>query len=323
MSPNSPIRITFLLFDGFSNMVLANAVEPLRAACDLSGRALFDWQIVTTSGAPARSSSGLVMQAEEALADAGPAEALVLVAGYGARDQAGDPATRAAIREAARLVQTVVGLDMGAWLMAAAGLLSGRRATVHWQEIDAFAEEFLGLDAVAGSQVIDGDRMSAGSATSAMALILDIIRQTAGDALAYDVSTLFIYDTAEERLAESGALSPGLGRAIREMLKHVEEPLPLDRIAARAGLAPRSLDRRFRRELDVSAGGYYRSVRLARAQSLALETSLSVREIAAQTGFSSAATLSRAFRDHYGQTLSEARKRARGRSGRNRAGAGG
>ncbi|WP_370284333.1 GlxA family transcriptional regulator [Pseudooceanicola sp.] len=311
MASETPLRITFLLFDGFSNMVLANAVEPLRAACNLSGRGLFRWRIATLDGASVRSSSGLVLKAETPAAAAGPADMLVLVAGYGAREQAADPQVRRLVRAAARRAVSVVGLDMGAWILAAAGLMNGRRATVHWQELDAFAEEFLEVEAVARSHVIDRDRMSAGSATSAMSLILEVIRGAAGDALAYDVSTLFVYDSAEARRAESGALSPLLGRAVREMLKHIEEPLPLGAIAERAGVAPRTLDRMFSRELGVSAGSYYRSLRLGQAQTLAAETSLPVHAIAARTGFSSAATLSRAFRGQFGLTLTASRRRAR------------
>ncbi|WP_375688601.1 GlxA family transcriptional regulator [Pseudooceanicola sp. LIPI14-2-Ac024] len=312
MTSEPPLTLTFVLFPGFSNMVLANAVEPFRAACDMSGRPLFDWRIATIDGAPVKSSSELWIQAEAALAEVPPGDALVLVAGYGAREEAARRAVRTAVRQAARKASFVVGLDMGAWILAAAGLLQGRRATVHWHEVDAFAEEFLDVDVVAENFVIDGDRLSAGSATSAMALILDMIRDTAGDALAYDVSTLFIYDDAERRRADSGALSPQLGRAVRTMLKTIEEPLPLSEIADQAGVSLRTLDRMFERELGVSAGAYYRSVRLSHAQSLATATDMKAKAIATRTGFASSATLSRAYKAHFGQTMSAARRRARG-----------
>ncbi|QPM92286.1 GlxA family transcriptional regulator [Pseudooceanicola algae] len=303
----SPVQITFLLLDGFSNMVLASAIEPLRAACDLSGRRLFKWRIASIDGAGVRASSGLMLQADLALTQAGRVDVLVVIAGYGAREQAARSDLRIALRKAALKADALVGLDMGAWIAAAAGLLTGRRATVHWHEVDAFAEEFPGVTVVAESHVGDPDRMSAGSANSAMALMLDVIRRAAGDALAYDVSTLFVHDSREARRDDSGLLSPGLGRAIRAMLKHVEDPLPMVQIAGHAGLSLRTLDRHFRQELDVSAGAYYRSVRLARAQSLAVETSLTVREIATRTGFSSSATLARAFQAHYGRTLTATR----------------
>lgn len=307
MPSNRPFEITFLLFDGFSNMVLASAIEPLRAACDLSGQQLFTWQVATLEGRHARGSSGLQLQADVILEASGPVDALVVVAGYGAREEVDAPAVRVAVRAAARQADSVIGLDMGAWIMATAGLLYARRATVHWHELDAFAEGFTDVKVVAGSHVIDRDRQSAGSATSAMELMLELIRDRAGDALAYDVSTLFIYDTAEARQAESGTLSPRLGRAVRQMLKFIEEPKPLSAVATHAGVSLRSLDRMFHRELGVSAGQYYRRLRLNRAQGLAQETSMPVREIAVRCGFCSAATLSRAFRSYFGRTITEMR----------------
>jgi len=311
MSPDRPFELTILPFDGFSNMVLASAVEPLRAACDISGDSLFRWQVATIGGQPVRSSSGMQLRTDLALEEVESSDALVIVAGYGVREQAEPPQVRAALRTAARQADSLIGLDMGAWIMAASGLLYGRRATVHWYELDAFAETFLDVDVVADSYVVDHDRQSAGSATAAMSLILDLIRDRAGDALAHDVSTLFVYDTAEARRADSGALSPRLGRAVRFMLKFIEEPVPLVAVSIHAGVSLRSLDRMFHRELGVSAGEYYRRLRLTQARSLAMETRMPTHEIAARTGFGSAATLARAFKVQFGSTITELRRTAR------------
>lgn len=313
---DTPPRIAFLPFDGFSNMVLASAVEPLRAACDLSGRRLFEWSMTTIDGAPVRSSSGLRLQADGALDAAGPLDALVVVAGYGARDAAREPGVSAALRSAAARADNLIALDMGAWILAAAGLLQGRRATVHWQEIDAFAEAFLGVEAVSESQVADGDRQSAGSASAAMALLLALIRDRAGEALAHDVGMLFAHERGAGHREDAPPRPPALGRAIRSMLKHLEEPQALGRIAQEAGVSPRALQRAFRDDLGIPAGAYYRRLRLSRAQGLALETRLPATEIAARTGFRSAATLSRAFRAHFGQTLTDARRAAARRGSR-------
>lgn len=311
MSPERPFQLAILPFDGFSNMVLASAVEPLRAACDISGADLFRWQVATLGGQPVRSSSGMQLRADIALKEVESADALVVVAGYGVREQAEPPEVRAAMRRAARQADSLIGLDMGAWIMAASGLLHGRRATVHWYELDAFAEAFLQVEVVADNYVVDRDRQSAGSATSAMSLILELIRDRAGDALAHDVNTLFVYDTAEARRADSGALSPRLGRAVRWMLKYIEEPLPLAAVSMHAGVSLRSLNRMFHRELGVSAGEYYRRLRLTQARGLAIETSMPTHEIAARTGFGSAATLARAFKVQFGSTISELRRGTR------------
>lgn len=313
MSPETPHRILFVLFDGFSNMVLASAVEPLRAAQSLSRVAPFSWQLATLSGDAARSSSGLRISPDTALSASAPYDTLFLVCGYGARQLAQKPIL-AAIRKAARRARLVGGLDMGPWLLAEAGLLKGHRATLHWQELAAFEERFLDVDVSAERFVIDRQRITAGGASTVMSLMLKLIRDAAGDALAFDVSNLFVYDVeghySRDRGARSQALvkTPQLEQAIIEMRRRVEEPAPIAQIAAAVGLSPRSLDRLFHRELGLPPGRYFQMVRLNLARSLTEETDLSVSEIAARSGFASAATLSRAFSTTFGRTMRDLRK---------------
>src|SRR5690606_37813849 len=95
------IEIGFLLLDGFSNLVLANAVEPLRAANQLSGRALFRRSLLTLDGAPAVASSGIAVGADRPLAEAGRLDLLFVVAGYDFRERA-DESTLAALARGAR-----------------------------------------------------------------------------------------------------------------------------------------------------------------------------------------------------------------------------
>ena len=305
-----------LLFDGFSNMVLASAVEPLRAARDLSAEAPFSWHLATVDGAPAVSSSGLELRPDSALKEGDAFDALFVISGYSVRRHA-TPTVLRAIRQAARKARILGGLDMGAWLLAEAGLLTGYRATVHWQDLAAFEERFLEV-AVSGERfVIDRNRITAGGASTVMTLMLTLIREAAGDALAYEVSNLFVYDVegnySRGRGARGGALTkvPQLEQAITAMRASVEEPRPLPHIAEAAGLSPRSLDRLFHRELGLSPGRYYQMIRLNLARSLAEETDLPVSEIATRSGFASSATLSRAFSQTFGRTLRETRRLAR------------
>ncbi len=305
----------FLLLDGFSNMVLANAMEPLRAARDLSDPDRFCWQLVTLDGNPATSSSGLAVQPQVALGEERRLDALFVVAGYGFRSFA-TQAVLKRVRQAARRVPTLVGLDTGAWLLAAAGLLEQRRATIHWQELDAFQEAFPGIAVSHDRYVIDGPRITAGGATTVLDLMIRLIREHAGNALAFDVSNLFIYDAEHGPRGGRGARSrsmvaraPQLIRAIAEMRRTVAEPLALEQIAACAACSPRTLERLFLREMEVPAGRYYQMVRLRHARALVEETALNTAEIAERTGFASSATLSRAFSRHHGITIRDLRRR--------------
>ena len=131
------MQITICLYPQFSNHCLANALEPLRAANDLSGRGITAWQIVSPRGTPVRSSSGLRSRPRPAWIKRGGCVVLDTVL---CRARVHRGALRHHLQRAAMRHGLVVGMDMGGWLMAAAGLLEGRRATVHWDEYAAFAE---------------------------------------------------------------------------------------------------------------------------------------------------------------------------------------
>lgn len=308
----------FLLFNGFSNLVLANAIEPLRAANQLSGRELFHRSLLTASGEPAFSSSQIVIRPDRQLADSGALDILFVIAGYDFRDRCTANALSALSLAAAR-ARIIAGLDTGSWLLAAAGLVDGRQATIHWQELDAFAEAFPNVEVSSDRFVIDGRAISSGGATAVLDLMLRLIRDRCGDALTFDVMNLFIYDierayerpyrgARSHRIVE---LSPKLISAMTLMRQNVETPLPIPEIATKVATSPRSLARVFQREFAVSPGRYYQLVRLKAAQRLVEETTLGVAEIAVRTGFSSAATLSRAFSRHFDTTIRVIRKARR------------
>jgi transcriptional regulator GlxA family with amidase domain len=314
----------FLLFDGFSNMVLASAVEPLRAARDYTGQGAFSWRLLSATGGDVTSSSGLNLRCEGNLQDVGGLDALFVVAGYGAREHSSASACQA-LQMAERRLPIVGALDSGAWILAAAGLLAGRRATIHWQDIDQFAESYLDVDVVNDRFVIDRDRITAGGATTVIDLMLKMIADRGSGALAFDVSNMFVYDARphapEERGARSLSLAsrvPQLVRAVAEMRANVEKPLALDAIATASAMAPRTLARLFQREFGISPGRYYQSIRLDVARSLFAETSQSASEIAARTGFASAATLSRAFSDHFHLRPMDLRRHRLSTAGRTR-----
>lgn len=309
------LRYGFLLFDGFSNMCLASAIEPLRAANGFVGQRKFDRLLVTMDGAPVASSSEIRLQPDSSLPDCGALDILFVIAGYGYARFC-DKSALGAIRQAARRSRAVAGLDTGSWLLAKAGLLDGHRATIHWQELDSFEEEFPTVLVSTDRFVIDRNRISAGGATTALDLMLRLIRETCGQAVAFDVMNLFIYDAGQvaerpqrgARSAPFAARAPKLVEAIRVMEGAMEEPVSIPHIAGRIGCSTRYLERLFVRELDMPPGKFYQALRLKAARRLVQETGLSIAEISVRAGFQSGATLSRAYRDAFGVPPSQHRR---------------
>ena len=109
----------------------------------------------------------------------------------------------------------------------------------------------------------------------------------------------------------SSMFRAALRRAVGAMVKNLESPLALVDIAAVVPTSLRTLNRIFFEELQLTPGRYYQLLRLSRARDMAIETRLSISQIALQTGFSSASSLGRAFANHYNMSLGQVRKRGR------------
>lgn len=316
---NEPLHYAFLLLPGFSNLCLANAVEPLRAANHFAGTRLYTWTLLSSGGAPVTTSSGLTIAADRKLSGLSKPDMLFVVAGYDYRRQI-SALLKGELRRYAREGCILAGLDTGSYLLAAAGLLDGKRATIHWQELDAFAEEFLEIEVVPDRFVISEKPITAGGATTTLDLMLRIIARDYGEAQALDVAGVLIYDqhlTAQDpqtglALRETGRLTPKLVAAIAAMRANLEVPLKLGQLAKKVGTSQRDLQRLFRKQLQTTPKRYYLHLRLGLARGLLLETSQSLGEIAARSGFSSAATLSHAYVRHFGQPPTRSRRTAQG-----------
>lgn len=162
----------FLLFEGFSNMVLASALEPLRDVSLRGVEARLSWRITTLDGGPVRSSSGLTVTPDGTF-DPAAGATLVLVAGYRTRDQLA-PGALTRIRQAARTAPLVVATDTSPWILAATGLLDNHKATIHWQVFDAFQETFPRVEVSSARFVRSGKFLTCGGASTTLDIMLDL-----------------------------------------------------------------------------------------------------------------------------------------------------
>ena len=304
----SKLAVTFLVLTGTSIMCVASAIDPLRAANRIVGERHFDWRIVSVDGKPPVTTSGLPIAVDGRFDAAGKPDVLIVVGGFGTRDL-GTPALNGAVRRIARSARAVGGIEAGTWLLGHAGLLEGRKATTHWEDLEDFAAAFPGADVRPDRYVIDGAIFTSGGASPTFDLMLHLVRSRLGMAVALDVASVFIYDQARaatdaQPLVSLGRLDgydPRLAQAIRLMEAHVDQPLTVAAIARRAGITPRTLELIFGRSIGETPGAYYLRLRLNAARRLVLDTGVPMTEIAARTGFSSAAAFSRAFSQAFGK----------------------
>jgi transcriptional regulator GlxA family with amidase domain len=291
-----PTQISILLFDRFSNHCLANVLEPLRAANDLSSQQVFEWNIVVLGGQRVRSSSGLRLEADAQLADM-RGDILMVMPSYGFLTHANVTSSRA-LRAAARRFDILAGLDTGSWLLAEAGLLDGYRATIHWDELDRFSERFSDIDVQKEAVIYDRDRITCGGASTAFALAMQMIEKQHGAALRLRVEHLFSGAYAQRPVRRGGIAA----RAVDLMRAHIEEPLPIAQLAQQLGRSQKHLEQQMLARLGAAPQVIYRRIRLERARQLSLDTNISVAEISVRCGYQDASAMTRAFRSEYGTT---------------------
>ena len=302
----NPQVVNVLLFEAFSNHCLANAIEPLRAANTLSRQKLYVWRFFTLDGEPVSSSSGLSISPDGQLKDA-QGEILLVMPSYDFSKHA-TWITARSLKAASKRHTKVAGLDTGSWLLADAGLLSGYKATIHWEELVAFEEAFPEVDAHRERFVIDRDRVTCSGAMATFDLIMRLITDKHGPLLAMEVGQLFMsvgdVGTVGTMRNPSGRV---VQRAISCMQSNIEEPLLLSEIARRVGCTQKSLEQKMNHEMKATPQAVYRRLRLGLARKLVQESDMPIAEIAGRCGYENTSAMTRAFGHEFAITPSKLR----------------
>ena len=214
---------------------------------------------------------------------------------------------RGRLRELAARGCQVGGVSGGPFLLAEAGLLDGRRCTVHWEYSDLFAARYPRARLQQDVFVVDRGIFTCSGGTAALDVMLHFVREHHGPELALAVAEQFIHPRIREqgdrqRMAVHSRYritSPKLAEVIEVMEQSRADPPGLGDIAARVSLSARQVERLFQRYLGQSPSEFYLALRLTRARTLLRDTSLSVRAIAAECGFKSTSHFSSSYRLAY------------------------
>ena len=311
---DAPLVVTVLILPGSSMMSVACTIDPMRAANRMAHETIFDWTVHTLDGASALLSCDLPLSIDSKFGAVAGGDILIIVAGFDSDLHAGKGAVPQ-IAKAASKYDFVGGVEAGAWLLARAGLLNGRRATTHWEDLEGFADAHLDIDVIPDRFVIDGKYFTTGGASPTFDLMLHLIRSRRGVAFAMEVASAFIYDEAHtptdaQMLVSLGHLNtfePRVASAIRIMESRIDEPVSISAIASEMEMSVRMLENLFIEAMKISPGKYYRNLRLQVARRLAVDTKLSVQEIAIRTGFNSLSAFSRSYKNSFGVSPTESR----------------
>ena len=316
--PPRPYRFVFLTLPNYSLIALSSAVEALRMANRVAGQEVYQWTLASIGGHPVPASNGLALAPTVALADIGTAH-IVFVCGGVEIEAACTLDVTSALRRLAQRQIALGALCTGGFVLAKAGLLDGYKAVVHWENMTALEERFPKVIFSRQLFAIDRDRYTCTGGIAPLDLMLHIIQSHLGREVAPMISDQFILDRIrndQDRqhvplMARVGLFHENLIEAAALMEANLEEPLSLDEIASLVGVSRRQIERLFKRYVGEVPTKYYLDMRLRRARSLLLQTSMSVMEIALACGFQSPPHFSKCYRDLFGHTPSAERRNSR------------
>ncbi|SFD55358.1 GlxA family transcriptional regulator [Roseovarius indicus] len=305
----APRRFVFVLLENFSLLSFAAALDCLRIANRMADKTLYTWVTTGESGDTVGCSAGTRFHLDMPLEELSRDDTMLICGGTDIQPATTEKLLNWLRREARRGLR-VGGLCTASYVMARAGLLDGKKATIHWENHDSFTEEFDEVELTKSVFVIDGSRMSTAGGTSSIDLMLKIIADEQGDKLANAVADQMIYasirtDQDTQRLSvptRIGVRHPKLSQVIQMMEANIEEPISPAILAKDVGMSTRQLERLFRRYLNRSPKRYYMELRLQKARNLLMQTDMTVINVALACGFASPSHFSKCYRSHYNTT---------------------
>ncbi|WP_292497283.1 GlxA family transcriptional regulator [Mesorhizobium sp.] len=321
-SSESTLSLTILVLPGFSQLSLSSFVEPFYQANRSAGKKLFGWRIVGTDLSPVLSSTGIAISPDidiESYRNKNDDSPIVVIGGERIEEQR-SRLLSALLRLKSHRKVPICAIGTAAWLLADAGILhGGMRCTIHWSKLAALAEKFSDLVTKDCLFVQHGSVTTCAGEFAAFDLAAEMIRLRHGEELALQVCGQLSADRLRTGnhcqsvplgVRYTGAVEK-LIRVIRLMEGHVEDPLPLKKIAFAVSLSRRQIERLFAKHLKTTPMNYYSQVRLKKARQLLETTDMPVIEVAIACGYVSSSHFSKAFKDHFGRLPSQTRPWAR------------
>jgi transcriptional regulator GlxA family with amidase domain len=314
-------RVVFVAFDDCQILDLTGPLEVFAMASrvDDGPAPAYRVEVATESGEPFRASCGLEIRPDRALSKVlGQIDTLVVVGGLGTRRAIESAALVRWIGRAARRSRRVVSVCSGTYLLAAAGLLDGKRATTHWAECARLAQLFPSITVESDPIFVhDGSVWTSAGVTAGMDLALRLVEDDLGAGTARAVArelVMFVqrpggqaqFSTQLAAQRPSGSALQALESWIPD---HLGEDLSVHVLAQRCAMSPRHFARAFRRELGVTPGTYVAAMRIEAARRLLETTGRGIGDIANTCGFGTIETLHRCFKRALGVTPGHYRDR--------------
>ena len=302
--PTGPRAVVLVAFPDVQGLDVVGPLEVFASANAHGADPAYATAVVSTSGGTISTSSGLGFATTPAVSAPRPIDTLVVAGGTGTRGAMDDAALIDWLGVAAAAARRVTSVCSGAFLLAQAGLLDGRRATTHWSVCDTLAARFPTVDVDADRiYVRDGDVWTSAGVTAGMDLALALVEHDHGGELALAVARQLVLFAQRPGGQSQFSAQLAVRRAEREPLQnvlafvteHPEADLSVPALAARAAMSLRTFARVFRAEVGTTPAAYVQQVRVEAARRLLETTRRTVDDIARACGFGTVETMHRTF----------------------------
>lgn len=301
-----PHRVAAFCFDGLVAFDLTAPAQAFQLAAKSSGEPLYKFATCSPDGTPVRTTSGFSVEPEGGLGVLRRADTVV-VPGYAALFDPPPAEALEALRAAARRGARLLSVCTGAFCLAHAGLLDGRRATTHWAWAEELALRFPAIEVEPDALFVDEDDVLTSAGLSAgIDLSLHVVRRDFGAEIGERVARHMVAaphregGQAQFSKPELPAAAGSLETTRRWALERLAEPLDVAAMARHAGVSPRTFARRFRAETGTTPLQWLLAQRVLEARRLLEVTDLPVDAVAWRVGFGTAASL----RDHFRRATS-------------------
>ena len=311
-------RIVIVAFPGVQPLDVAGPAEVFSAAAQLAPDS-YAVQVVARSPNPLTTRSGAygIVPATTTARCRGPIDTLIVAGGFGVSDAVQDELLVGWVRSAARRSRRVASVCSGAFLLAAAGLLDGRRATTHWAYCTELARRHPEIEVDPKPIFVrDGNVWTAAGVTAGIDLALALVDDDLGPEVARRAArwlVMFVQRPGGQAQFSSHLGAVALRAPLRELqgwiADHLGEDLRVEALAARAAMSSRNFARAFRRETGMTPASYVEAVRVEAARQRLEGSAEPVEQIAARTGFGTPETMRRAFARRVGVPPAQYRAR--------------
>lgn len=310
--------MAILVLPDFNMMATSAFIDPFRAANYLLGRRCFEWHFISPRGGPVRASNGMLLQHSQGMDQLDHGHDLVVVCSSWTPEDHAVPDVFFWLRRQERMGASLGGIDTGAFILAAAGLLDDHAAAMHFEHHASYAEVHAGLPISNAAISFSPRRFSCAGGQAAAELALGLLRQYEDPSLVLRVAN-YIYHPGPTALPEGMSddrpeelmLPEMVAHAVRLMEDHIEDILGIAEIAARVGASQRQLERHFKQIFGVSPMRHYLNLRLDCARRMVTQTRMQMIEIAVACGFNSQEHFSRSYRQCFGIAPTRDRQVAR------------